>query len=115
MGASASDVTTRGRYPRGARRVNAAAYGRVPMARCLRPGVGRLDRRVELDRVASLLARAARGSLRATERHMMVDTGGRQIDRDDARLEAVAEHRSVLEGRGAHARRQPELGVVRQR
>src|SRR5690606_17583935 len=81
----------------------------------LRPSgrrISRLDRGVELHRVAALLARAVAGGLASTEGHVRIHARGRQVDHHHARLRMTLEVRGVLERGGADARAQPELGVV---
>src|SRR5690242_11179427 len=58
----------------------------IGKTRRLYRGVGGLDGRIELHRIATLLARPVTGTLATAERHMRIDAGGRQVDHHHARL-----------------------------
>jgi len=77
-----------------------------------RRGVGGLDRGVEFDRVAALLARAVARAFAPAERHMVVDPGGRQVDHHETRLRVALEIARVLQRSGADAPGQAERAVV---
>src|ERR1700722_17211678 len=74
--------------------------------------IGRLHRRIELRRIASLFAWPEVRSLTAAERRGIVEARLRQVDHRHARLGIALEMRGVLEACGADAGAQTEIGVV---
>src|SRR6185503_3191199 len=77
----------------------AEAPGPVPLG----GRVGGLHHGVELLRVAALLARPVAGALAASERHVVVDASGRQVDHHHAGLGAALEVARVLQRGGDDA------------
>src|SRR5262245_19616857 len=78
----------------------------------LRQRVGGLDRGVELDGIAPLLARTVARAFAAAERYVVIDPGGRQVHHHHAGLGVALEMARVFEAGRADARRQSEIGVV---
>src|SRR4051812_6212550 len=75
--------------------------------------VGGLHDRIELDRVAALLARAVARAFAAAEGNVVVHAGGRQVHHDHARGGIALEVLRVFERRGGDAGGESESGVVR--
>src|SRR5690606_20299099 len=74
--------------------------------------VGGFHRGVELLGIAPLLARSVGRAFAATERHVVIDARGRQVDHHHACLGVALEVIGVFQRGGADACRQTELGVV---
>src|SRR6185437_3192759 len=77
--------------------------------------VRRLHRRIELRRVAALLARPVARALAPAERRVIIHTRSRQVDHHHASLRVALEMRRVLEARRADAGAKAERRIVRDR
>ena len=77
-----------------------------------RVSIGGFHRGVELACIGALFARAVARAFASAERHVIVDTCGRQIDHHHARLAVALEMRGILEAGGADAGGKAEVGVV---